>query len=125
MTQDAQNDVDAIASTRRRKYGNKTMLVDNVLFHSQKEAARYAELKLLVAAGTIIGLELQPVFELQSKFTDAWGKTWQPIRYVGDFSYMEGGTLVVEDTKGFITKDFRLKEKLFRFKFRSIDLRLL
>jgi len=124
LTQDARADVDAIASTRRRKYGNTKVEVDGVVFDSKREAADYKALKLMQAAGAISGLTLQPEFELQSGFTDAWGKKWRPIIYRADFSFMENGVLVVLDTKGFKTAEFKLKEKLFRHRYRSIELRL-
>ena len=36
----------------------------------------------------------------------------RPCTYVADFVYKEGGKTVVEDTKGFRTKDYIIKRKL-------------
>jgi hypothetical protein len=41
------------------------------------------------------------------------GKTIeQAVKYVADFVYTENGKRVVEDTKGFRTKDYIIKRKL-------------
>ena len=124
MTQEARHAVNALMTQRQGKYGNTKVEVDGVVFDSKREAADYQKLKLMQAAGAISGLTLQPEFELQSGFTDAWGKKWRPIIYRADFSFMENGVLVVVDTKGFKTAEFKLKEKLFRHRYRSIELRL-
>jgi len=104
---------------KRSKYGNNKTVVDNQSFDSQKEAYRYLELKQKQKDGLISGLKRQPVFELQEKFIDNQGKKVRAIEYVGDFQYIEGNATIVEDVKGFATKDFKLKEKMFRFKFRE------
>jgi hypothetical protein len=36
----------------------------------------------------------------------------QAVKYVADFVYEENGKLIVEDTKGFRTKDYIIKRKL-------------
>lgn len=109
---------------KKNKYGAKKCTVDNIEFDSMKEARRYAELKLLERAGQIKNLQLQPKFLLQESFKQN-GKSYREISYIADFSYVENGNLVVEDTKGFKTKVFRLKEKLFRYKYGNVDFRVL
>lgn len=76
------------------KFRNQKTTVDNIVFHSKKEAARYHELKLLQKAGAIQGLELQPRFELCIN-----GVTLG--EYVADFAYEENdtGERIVEDVK--------------------------
>jgi hypothetical protein len=44
--------------------------------------------------------------------------------YRADWVYVEDGRTVVEDYKGFQTAVFKLKAKIFRFKFPDIELRL-
>lgn len=90
---------------RATKYGNKRTTVDNVRFDSQLEARRYAELKLLQAAGSITRLTIQPRFRL-----DVNGE--HLCDYIADFSYFSAGALVVEDAKGVKTAVYRLKKKL-------------
>ena len=46
------------------KYGNRNVTVDGISFDSVREARRYKELKLLLLAGEIIGLQMQVPFEL-------------------------------------------------------------
>jgi hypothetical protein len=43
---------------------------------------------------------------------------------VADFRYHENGRLVVEDTKGMETAVFKIKAKLFRYRYPTIELRI-
>ena len=55
-------------------------------------------------------------FELQPRFKKE-GKTYRPITYIADFVvYYEDKTYVI-DTKGAETTEFKLKKKLFEYKF--------
>ena len=96
----------------RSKYGAKKVTVNGVTFDSKKEAKRYGELVLLERAGKISNLEKQVKFELiPSQRID--GKVVErACQYVADFVYTENGKKVVEDTKGFKTKDYIIKRKL-------------
>lgn len=105
---------------RQPKYRNTR--VDG--FDSQAEAKRYDELLLLERAGTISGLVVHPIYELQAAFRDAQGRRWAAVRYEGDFGYTEGGRAVVEDVKGVRTEAFKIKERLFRYRYPEIDLRI-
>jgi len=104
------------------KYGNKKVMMDEITFDSKGEAYRYGELKLLYRAGVISRLELQPVFELQPKFTKN-GKTYRAIKYVADFRYIEGGDTIIEDFKGCKTNIYKLKKKMFEYKFPNLTLK--
>lgn len=106
------------------KYRNKETIVDNIKFDSKAEANRYIELKILAKSGHIKQLELQPKFILQEKYINNKGKTVRAITYKADFSYIEKGKLIVEDVKGMETKEFKLKKKMFEYKFPEIDFRL-
>lgn len=110
-----------IPSSQFRKYGNKITEIDGIKFHSRAEAVRYTELKLLVRIGDIKDLVLQPKFLLQDGFIDKWtGKKEQPIYYIADFGYTtRTGVHVIEDTKGFRTKDYQIKRKLFIYKYQQ------
>lgn len=102
------------------KYGAKKAQRGPITFDSQKEAARYDELMLLAQAGKIRGLRLQPEFTLQDAFTTPEGEKVRAVRYRADFAYeqkiVEGIDIrwvpVVEDVKGFRTKEYELKKKL-------------
>lgn len=101
-----------------KKYGNRKVEVNGITFDSVKEADRYRELLLLEGAGTIQNLELQKKFVLipaQRELLpgDKKGKVIErECAYIADFCYIENGVYVVEDTKGFRTKDYIIKRKL-------------
>lgn len=104
-----------------RKYHNTKTIADGIKFDSKLEAERYAQLKILERAGVIRGLELQPSFELIPSFKKN-GKTWRRTVYKADFRYIlrEDGSYIIEDVKGstaVITDVFRLKQKLFEYKY--------
>lgn len=105
---------------KRSKYGNKLTVLDGIKFHSKKEAGRYAELKLLERGGKIYGLRLQPRYPLM--VDDEKVGT-----YVGDFFYFEAGMMaqrVVEDVKGYQTREFKLKWALCKALYPTINWRL-
>lgn len=96
----------------RNKYGARKTNAFGITFDSQREANRYAELLILQRAGQIQNLELQKEFVLipAQKIN---GKTAErAVLYRADFTYTENGNTVVEDVKGFRTKDYILKRKL-------------
>lgn len=101
-----------MASIRSSKYRSRKLTVDGVTFDSRKEYFRWNELSLLEKAGVITDLQRQVRFELlPSQKVD--GKVVErPVHYVADFVYQENGQTVVEDTKGFKTKDYILKRKM-------------
>lgn len=106
------------------KYHNKKTIVQGITFDSKLEAKRFQELKLLERAREIEDLQLQPSFELQPSFKKN-GKTFRAITYKGDFSYLDKrtGKKIVEDTKGFKTRDYILKNKLFEYKFPELTIK--
>ena len=105
------------------KYRSKKMMVDGITFDSKKEAERYCELKWLEKAGKIKDLSLQHKFELQPSFKKN-GKTIRAITYIADFTYFDFERMknVVEDVKGYKTKEYQLKKKLFEYKFPSLTI---
>jgi hypothetical protein len=105
------------------KYHNRRITLDGYVFDSIAESKRYFELCVLQHHSEIHDLRVHPSYLLQPGFK-VGVKPYQPITYVLDFSYMEGDQLVCEDVKGFATPEFRLKEKLFRFKYPAIVLRI-
>lgn len=111
------------------KYGNVKTEIDGWEFDSEAEAQRYKELKLIQLSGQIEDLTCHPTYELHPAFRDRRGVKHRAIIYEADFRYTElRGNLqldVVEDVKGMRTKEFRIKEKMFRFRYPDIDLRLI
>ena len=108
-----------IVQKAEKKYHNQPDTRGAVRFDSRKEARRYDELMLLLCAGAISDLKLQPQFTLHEAYTTPEGKRVQAIRYQADFSYVETGRLVVEDVKSKATKTrvYAIKKKLMREKY--------
>lgn len=101
---------------RENKYWAKKTDVDNITFHSKKEAERYKDLKLLEKAWRISDLILQPRFLLQEAFI--YNKKAVPwISYIADFQYTQDSQTIVEDVKGCKTNIYKIKRKLFLKKF--------
>ena len=95
------------------KYGNRKVVRDGLTFDSVKEYRRFCELRLLEKAGQITNLQRQVKFELiPSQRID--GKVVErACNYTADFTYYSNGNqYIVEDTKGFRTKDYIIKRKL-------------
>ena len=109
---------------RRAKYNARRVTLDGYTFDSAAEANRYAELKLAGRAGEISGLRVHPRYRLQEGFNTADGERVRPIYYIADFEYIEDGIIVAEDVKGVKTAVFKLKEKLFKYRYPEIDFRL-
>ena len=113
----------------QNKYYNKKCTVNGIIFDSRKEARRYQELLLLQRAGVIKSLQRQGMYVLipeEYESFERYGKNGQELTpgkklierecaYVADFVYEEDGKTVIEDTKGFKTKDFIIKRKLMLY----------
>lgn len=108
--------------SKKNKYSNKKVTFNNIKFDSAGEMRRYSELRLLEKGGVIRDLVTQPRFSLQESFKHN-GKTERRIDYVADFSYekkVDGKWVsIVEDFKGYRTEIYKLKRKLFLYKFRD------
>lgn len=94
------------------KYHARKTEVDGIVFDSKREAARYQELRQMEQAGLIEDLQLQQRFELIPKH----GKN-RAVYYVADFVYLQSGHRIVEDCKGFRTDVYKLKKKLFEYRY--------
>lgn len=44
------------------------------------------------------------------------------VEYIADFTYMENNKLIVEDTKGYLTKEYIMKRKWFKDKYLSDEI---
>lgn len=91
----------------RSKYGAVKTSIDGHTFDSKKEAEYYQELKLRLQSGDIKGFCLQPIFILAPG-----------LKYKADFIvFNNNGTAEIIDTKGFKTKEYIAKKKVFENKF--------
>ena len=104
------------------KYGAQRVEVDGVKFASKAESERYKTLKEAERRGIIGAIQLQPRFTLLDKF-ECRGEKIRAIEYVADFMYvlprrgdfgLIGPRVVVEDVKGMILPEFKLKLKLWK-----------
>ena len=92
---------------KRSKYGAVKTSVDGQTFDSKKEADYYCDLKLRLQCGDIRGFCLQPVFILAPG-----------LKYKADFIvFNNDGTSEIIDTKGFKTKEYIAKKKVFEDKY--------
>lgn len=115
-----------------RKYNNKKVEYNGILFDSKKEKDRFVFLKEAEEQGLISNLQRQVKFELLPAIKEKYIKHLKTkekecertvqlaISYTCDFQYEKDGVVVVEDIKpspALIPKEFVLKEKLFRYKY--------
>lgn len=98
---------------RVSKYHAQRTELDGFRFDSKREARRYQELKLRLAAGEISMLIVHPRFQLN---VIARGALHEIGVYTADFSYRDHApnSLVVEDVKSAPTKTtaYRLRKRL-------------
>lgn len=96
------------------KYHNQKTTIDGIVFDSKKEAKRYTVLRSLQESGYIKDLKLQVPFELIPKQSGE-----RAVKYVADFAYydLEKEISVVEDVKGYKTDVYKLKRKLFKYRY--------
>lgn len=109
-----------MVSKYNSKYNSKKTVVDGQKFDSKKEARRYQELLLLEKAGEIKNLSRQVKFVLIPSQRDENGKVVErECSYKADFTYEEEGGIktVVEDVKGYRTKEYIIKRKLMLYQF--------
>lgn len=108
------------------KYGaRKTHCNHGHTHDSKREAKRCDELHLLQRGGEIVGLQVQPpkvdfvINGAPVKLANGHVAGIKP-----DFSYVEKGQKVIEDSKGMIVRDFPLRWAIAKHLHPSIDWRL-
>ena len=110
------------------KYKNKKVYVNGIEFASKKEANRYIALLDEQQRGYITDLQTQVKYVLipAQREPDTVGVRGGKIKgklierecsYIADFVYKDRLTeeTIVEDTKGFKTKDYKIKRKLMLY----------
>lgn len=106
-------DAPAERQKRGQKYGNTKVTDSGITFDSKAEHKRWQYLALLERAGEIRALRLQVPFELIPAQVAPSGRKERATVYIADFAYYtKGGVQIVEDVKGAVTPEFRLKRKL-------------
>lgn len=92
---------------KRNKYSSNKVSIDGHTFDSQKEADFYCELKLRLQSKEINGFCLQPIFMLAPG-----------LKYKADFIiFNKDNSTEVIDVKGFRTKEYIAKKKVFEDKY--------
>lgn len=90
---------------KRQKFGNRRVTVGGETFDSNLEAGRWQTLRLLERAGEISNLRRQVRFPLLVQGIEIG-------HYTADFVYLDrDGKRIIEDAKGFQTKEFRRAAK--------------
>jgi len=128
----------------------KRTVIDGIIFASRMEARRYVELKKLKAAGIVIKIECQPLFLLQPAYRKCCGIKYdaemspflfkkgiceccgkkmpvvKAINYRADFrvTYADGHR-EVEEVKGYSQEVWKLKKKIFEFRYPEITLKVI
>lgn len=75
-------------------------------FGSRAEARRYQELEILASVGKISNLSPHPRFRLEVN-------EMLIGHYTADSSYIEDGVPIIEEVKGWKSRDYPLRKKLF------------
>ena|ERR1019366_779385 len=94
------------AHQKPSKYRAVKTEIDGLRFDSRREGNRYKFLSLLLKCGKIEDLECQVRYPLAVNGVLV-------CVYVADFVYRHEGKKIVEDVKGYRTKEYKLKAKLF------------
>ena len=101
------------------KYNAKKVEYRGEIFDSKFELTFFIYLQELEKQGKISNLDRQKSYELLPRQTDSKGKfLYHPVLYKSDFEYDIQGVHKTIDTKGILTPDFRLKQKLFYYVFK-------
>jgi len=110
---------------RRGRYGNiKRINLGGKTFDSAREGKRYQELEILVMAGEIDNLELQPRYPIEIQgikimLCSSRYPNGRQLVYVADFRYLDlkTGEIIVEDVKmqsGHRTDVYKIKRALLK-----------
>lgn len=101
------------------KYNNRKVELDGHKFDSRHEADVYKYLKQQQDEGNITQLSLQVPFILLDKYKIN-GRSVREIKYIADFTFInQEGQLEVWDAKGVKTNIYKLKKKLFEYRYQT------
>ena len=105
---------------KESKYHAQKTEVAGKVFDSKHESRDYLKLKSMEDSGIISDLQTQVSFELQPKYTTKDGRKIRAITYRADFQYIKDGVTYEQDSKGFRTKEYALKRKMFEYRYPDI-----
>ena len=103
---------------KKSKYHNTKVEYNGIKFDSVREMRHYQLLEYRQKIGEIKELKLQVPYELIPKYKMN-DKTIRKTTYVADFVYYDtrDNKIHVVDTKGFRTETYKLKKKMFEYKY--------
>lgn len=110
------------AEMKNHKFHAVKIMIDDHVFPSILESKYYIYLMREKKNLGIKSFNIQITFELQPKFKKS-GKTIRPITYTPDFEiiYNDESKIYI-DTKGKVTEEFKLKQKMFNYAFPDLTL---
>lgn len=113
------------AKTNTGRYHAKKCTLNGYTFDSMSESRFYIKLLHEKAEGKITDFIMQEEFMLQEQFRNPFtNKVVKPIKYIADFVIeYPGEKLIIVDVKGKETAEFKLKMKLFLFKYPELEFR--
>lgn len=109
-----------IVSKSDSKYHAKKTEVDGIKFDSKHESRDYLKLKSMEESGIIYNLQRQVRFEILPAYQLKDGTKIRAINYVADFVYERDGTTYVQDSKGVRTDVYKIKKKMFQYRYPDI-----
>jgi len=95
------------------KYKNKPVEIDGIRFDSRKEAARWADLKILQMVGEIRNLQRQVPVVLIGQNGPLLTRSGRKMRLTFDFAYEDKRRewhITHEDCKGMPTRDYEVRK---------------
>lgn len=98
----------------KNKYNAKKVEYNGIKFDSLFEMKCWQYLEQLASEGKIKDLNRQIKFELLPA-----NCLYRALTYVADFTFFVGDRYIVADAKGFITPEFKIKQKIFFDKYKN------
>lgn len=111
-----------INEEKKNKFGSKKCQINDIVFDSMLEGRFFLYLLTLHEQKIVSCIVTHPKFQLQKSFKK-YGKTIRAIEYFADFqvTYADG-TEIIYDTKGRETADFKIKQKMFNYRYPDLTL---
>jgi len=104
----------------RNKYHISKITTNGITYDSKAEAKRHRDLILLERAGKIEALHYHAL-----RFSLGKSDKNRLISFTPDFTYIEDGVLVANETKGPVVRDFPVRTALFKEMFPEWELRVI
>lgn len=96
----------------KNKYNAKKVEYNGIKFDSAFELKCWQYLEQLVKEDKITNLNRQIKFELLPA-----NSVYRALNYVADFVFFVGDKYIVADAKGMVLPEFKIKQKIFYYKY--------